>query len=90
MRILALMLLGVVTATAAPHWSYVAPELPAPPAVTDADWPKNPIDRFTLARMEAAGLAPEAQADPARLLQDDVRVAAQLVYEELAGDRNAK
>jgi hypothetical protein len=33
------------------------------PDVQLADWAKNPIDRFILARMEAAGLAPSQPAD---------------------------
>ncbi len=51
------------------HWSYLAPVKPAPPEVSDAGWPENAIDRFTLAKIEAAGLAPEPRAEPARLLR---------------------
>src|SRR5437016_8305263 len=36
----------------AKHWSYVKPVRPSLPAVKDAAWPKNPIDRFLLARLE--------------------------------------
>src|SRR5262245_55833980 len=28
------------------HWSFVAPTRPDPPAVRDAKWVRNPIDRF--------------------------------------------
>jgi len=45
-----------------PHWSYVRPVRPAVPAVKDAAWPKNDIDRFILARLEAEGLAPQPEA----------------------------
>ena len=50
-----------------PHWAYVPPVRPAVPAVKRADWPKNPIDQFVLARLEAEGLAPQPEADRATL-----------------------
>ncbi len=40
------------------HWAYVKPVKPAPPAVKNGAWVRNPIDAFALARMEAEGLAP--------------------------------
>ncbi len=46
-----------------PHWSYIAPVRPAVPAVKDGGWPKNAIDNFVLARLEAEGLAPAPEAD---------------------------
>jgi hypothetical protein len=46
-----------------PHWAYVAPKRPTVPAVKNAAWPKNGIDRFILARLEAEGLAPQPEAD---------------------------
>ncbi|MBL9152268.1 MAG: DUF1553 domain-containing protein [Verrucomicrobiales bacterium] len=46
-----------------PHWSFINPEAPALPEVKKADWEKNPIDRFVLARLEAAGLTPAPEAD---------------------------
>ncbi|HWA97329.1 MAG TPA: PSD1 and planctomycete cytochrome C domain-containing protein [Pirellulales bacterium] len=55
------------TVEQAPHWAYVKPERPRPPASSNADWPKNSIDRFVLARLEAEGLAPAPEADPAIL-----------------------
>jgi mono/diheme cytochrome c family protein len=54
-------------ATYEPHWAYVPPQRPAVPAVKDAAWPKNDIDRFILARLEAEGLAPQPEADRATL-----------------------
>ncbi|MSR56424.1 MAG: DUF1553 domain-containing protein [Planctomycetaceae bacterium] len=45
------------------HWSFRPPRKPALPAVKDEAWVKNPIDRFVLARLEAEGLRPSAQAD---------------------------
>ena len=50
-----------------PHWAYVTPKRPALPAVKDAAWPKNDVDRFILARLEAEGLAPQPEADRATL-----------------------
>jgi mono/diheme cytochrome c family protein len=46
-----------------PHWSFIPPAKPEPPAVKDESWVRNPIDRFILARLEAAGLAPAPEAD---------------------------
>ena len=31
------------------HWAFIAPQHHTPPVVKQADWPKNPIDRFILA-----------------------------------------
>ncbi len=46
-----------------PHWSFIAPVRPVVPAVKDAKWARNPIDRFILARIEQAGLKPAPEAD---------------------------
>ncbi len=51
------------------HWSFVAPERPPLPEVQDAAWPRGEIDRFILARLEAAGLRPSPEADRATLLR---------------------
>ena len=45
-----------------PHWAYVPPERPAIPAVNDAEWCRNPIDRFVLARLESEGITPAEEA----------------------------
>lgn len=45
-----------------PHWAFVAPVPQAPPAVRREQWVRDPLDRFTLARMEQAGLEPEPEA----------------------------
>jgi len=60
-----------------PHWAFQKPERPALPEVADAAWPRNPIDRFILARLEQEGLAPSAEADPYTL--------ARRVYLDLTG-----
>ena len=52
-----------------PHWSFVPPVRHALPTVRDASGPRNPIDRFILAAMEAAGTKPSPEADRATLLR---------------------
>jgi len=52
-----------------PHWAYLAPVRPAPPAVTRGDWPRNDIDRFILARLEKEGLSPSPEADRSTLIR---------------------
>ena len=44
-------------------WSFVKPVRPSLPAVKNNSWVRNPIDRFILARMEAAGFSPAPEAD---------------------------
>src|SRR5229473_1964364 len=51
------------------HWAFDPPKRPAIAEVKDKTWPKNPIDNFTLARLEAEGLKPSAEADKASLLR---------------------
>ncbi len=51
------------------HWSFIAPERPAEPAVKDAKWVRNPIDRFVLGKLEAEGIKPSPEADRATLIK---------------------
>jgi hypothetical protein len=51
------------------RWPYTPPVEPAIPAVKDESWAWNPIDRFLLAKLEAAGLTPAADADPRTLIR---------------------
>ena len=51
------------------HWSFVPPVKAKLPAVRDAGWARNAVDRFVLARLEKEGLTPSARADKARLLR---------------------
>ena len=51
------------------HWAFIPPERPAEPPVADAEWPRNPVDRFVLRRLEEAGLTPSDEADRATLLR---------------------
>ena len=50
------------------HWSLIAPQRPAVPAVQRQDWGRNDIDRFILARLEREGLTPAAEADKTTLI----------------------
>lgn len=52
-----------------PHWAFVPPRRPELPTVQRVGWPRNPVDYFTLARMEAAGLVPAAEADATTLIR---------------------
>ena len=45
------------------HWSYIVPVRPELPVVKQTGWPRNPIDRFILARLEQEGLKPSEEAD---------------------------
>ena len=47
------------------HWSFQAPKRSDPPAVNRADWARNPIDRFILARLEKEGLRTVSRGRPA-------------------------
>ncbi len=53
----------------ATHWAFQPIAEPAPPPVRDEGWCANPIDRFVLARLEAAGLRPSPRADRRTLLR---------------------
>ena len=50
-------------------WSFKPVERRAPPAVRDGKWARNPIDAFILARLEAEGLKPAAEADRLTLIR---------------------
>ena len=50
-------------------WAFRKPIGHAPPEVRDPAWAKSDIDRFVLAKLESAGLAPSADAEPTTLLR---------------------
>ena len=52
-----------------PHWSFVPPVRPPVPLVRDKAWPRDVIDHFILARLEAEGLRPAPEADRATLIR---------------------
>jgi hypothetical protein len=51
------------------HWAFVAPKPQVLPAVKHGDWPRQPLDRFVLARLEKEGLPPSPEADRSALLR---------------------
>src|SRR5678815_5970295 len=51
------------------HWSFIPATRPAVPLVKNTKWARNEIDRFILARLEAEGLKPSAEADKATILR---------------------
>jgi mono/diheme cytochrome c family protein len=51
------------------HWSFAPPVRPELPAVKNESWPRTPIDRFILARLEKESLAPSPETDKATLLR---------------------
>jgi hypothetical protein len=51
------------------HWSFLPLAEVTPPAVRQRDWVRNPIDAFVLARLEAEGVAPSPDAEPAVLIR---------------------
>jgi hypothetical protein len=51
------------------NWAYRKPVRPELPAVKNAVWSQDPIDRFILAGLENEGLAPSPEADRTTLLR---------------------
>jgi hypothetical protein len=51
------------------HWAFVTPKRPTIPQIHDDSWPKTPIDRFILARLETEGLKPSPEALKAALIR---------------------
>jgi hypothetical protein len=70
-------------------WSYAPVRKPAVPAVKDASWPRGDIDRFILAKIEAAGLRPAPDASPEVLARRLSYNLTGLPPGEAAGDLDA-
>ncbi len=51
------------------HWAFQPLSATKPPAVKNTAWPKNDLDRFILAKLEANGLQPSPEANPATLIR---------------------
>ena len=51
------------------YWAFVPPKAQPLPAVQHANWPRQPLDRFILARLEKEKLEPSSEADKASLLR---------------------
>ena len=50
-------------------WAYQKPISHQPPATNDPTWARRDLDHFILAKLEAAGLKPSADAEPATLVR---------------------
>jgi hypothetical protein len=50
-------------------WSLTPPRQPDLPVVKNTAWSRTPLDRFVLARLEAAGLEPAQEADRATFIR---------------------
>ena len=59
------------------HWGFEPVREVTPPAVDDEAWVRSPLDRFVLARLEAAELSPAPEADRGTL--------ARRLYQDLIG-----
>ena len=51
------------------HWAFQPIKRPALPAVKLTDWPRTPVDRFILAKLEANGMTASDDADRRTLLR---------------------
>src|SRR5207244_848074 len=51
------------------HWAFQKVVRPIAPAVRLMAWPRNPVDNFILARLEAEGIAPSPEAAKLTLLR---------------------
>jgi hypothetical protein len=51
------------------HWSFLTPVAAVPPQVIDRAWPRNAIDYFVLARLEAGRLSPANEAAKETLIR---------------------
>ncbi len=56
---------GVVKDDPLKHWAFQPVVNPAVPGVTAKDWPRSDVDRFLLAKLDAAKLSPAGDAAPA-------------------------
>ncbi|MFT5471608.1 MAG: hypothetical protein ACI8UO_006743 [Verrucomicrobiales bacterium] len=59
----------IIPAKPEEHWAFQAVARPEIPAVKSADWPRNEIDHFILAKLEARGWTPNPDATPQQLLR---------------------
>src|SRR5262245_19838565 len=56
-------------AGAGTFWAFRPIRKVAVPEVRDRSWPRNPVDRFILARLEESGLRPAPPASPEELIR---------------------
>ena len=60
---------GVITAEDRQFWSFRPVRTIERPTVSNATWPRRPLDHFALAQLEATGLKPVAEADRRTLIR---------------------
>ncbi len=53
----------------ATHWSFIKPQRPGLPEVSNPDWPHSPVDFFILAQLEAKAILPSSEADRYSLIR---------------------
>jgi hypothetical protein len=53
----------------AEHWCWQPVKKVAPPSVKNESWPRQPLDRFILAKLEEKGLVPSSFADKRTLIR---------------------
>jgi hypothetical protein len=58
-----------ITAEDRAHWAFQPLQKSPPPEVKDADWVRDDLDRYVLAKLEQAGQRPSAEAERAALLR---------------------
>ncbi len=51
------------------HWSFQPIKPPLVPQVKNTAWPRNPIDRFVVAKLEEQGWSPSPAAEPRALMR---------------------
>jgi len=68
-RWLAFILLVWPVLAEAGHWAFVPPHKTPLPTVRNADWPRNELDRFILAKLESVGVAPSKRASGSALVR---------------------
>jgi hypothetical protein len=51
------------------HWSFQPIKTRCPPQVKNSAWPRTPVDRFVLAKLEERGLSPSPPADKRTLIR---------------------
>ena len=52
-----------------PHWSFLPPVIAPIPDVRNQAWPRNPLDSFVVARLDAERLVPAVEASKQRLVR---------------------
>jgi hypothetical protein len=79
-----------IAARKSEHWCWHAPRAAATPAVQNGDWCRGEIDRFVLARLEAAGLTPAAEASRETLVRRASEILTGLPADPADVDRVAR